>query len=156
MSRPLVVLIAASNLLDGFRNQFSDAEVLAFPEAFKKNYEHLHEDQLVWLKGKFMTDGDNRKVQLVHVMPLAEAFEKQARRAVVRVMLPGFDDAVLAELKDILEKNAGECPLYFELMMPFEYKLVMQSVDVKGVRPSAELAKTVNSLLGEDAFQVDY
>ena len=131
-------------------------EVLAFPEAFKKNYEHLHEDQLVWLKGKFMTDGDNRKVQLVQVMPLAEAFEKQARRAVVRIMLPGFDDAVLAELKDILESHAGECPLYFELMMPFEYKLVMQSVDVKGVRPSAELAKTVNSLLGDDAFQVDY
>ncbi len=131
-------------------------EVLAFPEAFKKNYEHLHEDQIVWLKGKFMTDGDNRKVQLVQVMPLAEAFEKQARRAVVRIMLPGFDDAVLAELKDILESHAGECPLYFELMMPFEYKLVMQSVDVKGIKPSAELAKTVNSLLGDDAFQVDY
>ena len=131
-------------------------EVLAFPESYKRNYEHLHEDRLVWLKGKFMSDGENRKVQLVQVMPLAEAFEKQARRAVVRILVPGLDDSVMGELKDILERHPGECPLYFELEMPFEFKLVMQSVDVKGVRPSDDLARTVNSLLGEDSFVIDY
>jgi DNA polymerase-3 subunit alpha len=131
-------------------------EVLAFPEAFKKNFEHLHEDRLVWLKGKLMSDGENRKIQLVQVMPLAEAFEKQARRAVVRIFVPGIDLDVMGELKDILEKHPGACPLYFELEMPFEFKLVVQSVDVKGVAPSDELARTVDGLLGGDSFVVDY
>jgi DNA polymerase-3 subunit alpha len=131
-------------------------EVLAFPEAFKRNFEHLREDQLVWLKGKLMSDGENRKIQLVQVMPLAEAFEKQARRAVVRIFVPGIDEAVMGELKDILERHAGACPLYFELEMPFEFKLVMQSVDVKGVAPSDELARSVDALLGGESFVVDY
>lgn len=33
MSRPLVVLIAASDLLDGLRTSFTDTELLAFPDA---------------------------------------------------------------------------------------------------------------------------
>lgn len=131
-------------------------EVLAFPESFKKNFEHLHEDRLVWLKGKLMSDGENRKIQLVQVMPLAEAFEKQARRAVVRIFAPGIDEGVMSELKEVLEKHPGACPVYFELRMPFEFKLVMQSVDVKGIAPSDDLARTVNALLGEDSFVVDY
>jgi DNA polymerase-3 subunit alpha len=131
-------------------------EVLAFPEAFRKNFDNLHEDRLVWLKGKFMSDGENRKVQLVQVMPLAEAFEKQALRAVVRILVPALDDAVMGELKEVLENHPGACPLYFELEMPYEFKLVMQSVDVKGVAPSDELAQAVNALLGGDSFVVDY
>jgi DNA polymerase-3 subunit alpha len=131
-------------------------EVVAFPEAFKKNYEFLHEDQLVWMKGKYVGDGDNRKVQLAQVMPLAEAFEKQARKAVVRIFVPGIDDAVMAELMEVLRKNAGECPLYFELEQPYEFKMIMQSVEAKGVVPSDELARLVDALLGEDSFVVEY
>jgi hypothetical protein len=75
---------------------------------------------------------------------------------VVRILVPGLDDSVMGELKDILERHAGECPLYFDLEMPYEFKLILQSVDVKGIRPSDDLARTVNSLLGEDSFLIDY
>jgi DNA polymerase III subunit alpha len=131
-------------------------EVIAFPDAYKKNYELLHEDQLVWLKGKFSGDGENRKVQLTQVMRLAEAFEKQARKATVRLLVPAMDEAIMAELMEILRKHAGECPLYFELDQPYEFKMVMQSVEAKGVVPSDELARTVDALLGDDSFVVEY
>ena len=58
-------------------------------------------------------EGDSRKVHLMHVMPLAEAFQKQAKRMVIRIFVPGLEEPLLDELKDILDKHAGECPVLF-------------------------------------------
>jgi len=131
-------------------------EVVAFPEAFRKNREYLHEDMLVWLKGKFLGEGESRKIHLSHVMPLTEAFQKQAKRMVVRIFVPGMEESMLQELKEILDKNAGECPVFFELETPHAYRLVAQSVEVKGVLPSEELTKTIQNLLGEDTVYIEY
>lgn len=131
-------------------------EVIAFPDAFRKNYEVLHEDQLVWLKGKFVGEGESRKIQLTNVLPLAEAFQKLAKRVVIRVFVPGLEEPLLDELKDVLEKHAGECPVVFELETPHAFRVIAQSAEVGGVRPSDELTRTVESLLGEEAMYVEY
>jgi DNA polymerase-3 subunit alpha len=131
-------------------------EVVAFPEAFRKNREFLHEDMLVWLKGKFLGEGESRKIHMTHVMPLAEAFQKQAKRMVLRIFVPGMEESMLRDLKEVLEKNAGECPVFFELETPHAYRLVAQSVEVKGVLPSEDLTKTIQNLLGEDSVCIEY
>jgi DNA polymerase-3 subunit alpha len=131
-------------------------EVIAFPEAFRKNFDHLHEDRLVWIKGKFIGEGDSRKVQLNFVMPLADAFQKLAKRMVIRVFIPGLEETILDEVKDVLARHPGECPVFFELETPHAYRVVAQSVEVDGVLPSEELTKTIKSLLGEEAVYVEY
>jgi len=131
-------------------------EVVAFPEAFRKNREFLHEDMLVWLMGKFLGEGESRKIHMTHVMPLGDAFQKQAKRMVVRIFVPGMEDSLLQELKEVLDKNAGDCPVFFELETPHAYRLVAQSVQVKGVLPSEELTKAIQNLLGEDSVYIEY
>jgi DNA polymerase-3 subunit alpha len=131
-------------------------EVIAFPDAFRKNYEFLHEDQLVWLKGKFVGEGESRKIQLTAVLPLAEAFQKLVKRVVIRVFVPGLEESLLDELKDVLEKHAGECPVVFELETPQAFRVLAQSAEVGGVLPSNELTRAVESLLGEEAVHEEY
>jgi len=131
-------------------------EVVAFPEAFRKYYEFLRDDQLVWLKGKFVGEGESRKIQMTSVLPLAEAFLRLAKRVVIRVFIPGLEEALLGELKDVLEKHAGDCPVVFELETPHAYRVIAQSAEVGSVRPSEELTKTVESLLGEESIYVEY
>ncbi|HMA53080.1 MAG TPA: DNA polymerase III subunit alpha, partial [Acidobacteriota bacterium] len=58
-------------------------EVVVFPDAFSKCGQYLREGQLVWIKGKYMGEEENRRISLSQAMPLAEAFEKQAKRVVV-------------------------------------------------------------------------
>jgi DNA polymerase-3 subunit alpha len=111
---------------------------------------------LVWLKGKFLGEGESRKIHMTHVMPLAEAFQKQAKRMVLRIFVPGMEESMLRDLKEVLEKNAGECPVFFELETPHAYRLVAQSVEVKGVLPSEDLTKTIQNLLGEDSVCIEY
>ncbi len=131
-------------------------EVVAFPEAYKRAYEHLREGQMVWLKGKFMGEGDSRRVSLIQIMPLGEALQKQAKRMILRIFLPGLEETVLEELKSLLERNPGDCPVLFELETPLAYRLVAQSIEIRGISPSEELAKNLENLLGENSVIIEY
>jgi DNA polymerase-3 subunit alpha len=131
-------------------------DVVAFPESYKKYYENLREGHLVWIKGRFMGEGENRRVSLVEIMPLAEAFQKQAKRVILRIFLPGLEQSVVEELRDLLEKNSGQCPVFFELETPHSYRVVAQSLEVRGVIPSEELTRNVERLLGVDSVLIEY
>ena len=131
-------------------------EVVAFPEGFARHGQYLREGQLVWIKGKYMGEEDNRRISLSQAMPLAEAFEKQAKKVVVRIFLPGLEEATLAELKAILDGFEGKCPVYFELETPRSYRVVAQSAEVQRVTPSEDLVRKVEALLGEGSVSIDY
>ena len=131
-------------------------EVVVFPDSYQKNYEYLREDQLVWIKGKFLGEGESRRIHLLQIMPLAEAFEKQAKRVVLRIFLPGIEESVFEELKAILEKYKGQCPVYFELEAPHSYRMVAQSREIQGVMASDELTSDVENLLGEKSVYIEY
>jgi len=131
-------------------------EVVVFPDSYKKYYEYLREDQMVWVKGKFLGEGENRRIHLVQIMPLSEAFQKQAKRMILRIFLPGIEESIFEDLKSMLERSRGECPVLFELETPHSYRMVVQSVDIQGVSPSEELTKNVESLLGEGSVLIEY
>jgi len=131
-------------------------EVVVFPESYKRYYEHLGEDQLVWVKGKFLGEGENRRIHLLQAMPLTEAFQKQAKRVILRIFLPGIEESVFEELKGILDQNQGECSVFFELETPHSYRLVVQSMEVRGISLSEDLTRRIENLLGEDSVFVEY
>ncbi len=131
-------------------------DVVAFPDCYNKYYENLREGNLVWVKGRFMGEGENRRVSLVEIMPLAEAFQKQAKRVILRIFLPGLEQSVVEELKDLLGKNPGQCPVFFELETPHSYRVIAQSLEVRGIIPSEDLTRSVERLLGEDSVLIEY
>ena len=131
-------------------------EVVVFPDSYQKNYEYLRADQLVWIKGKFLGEGESRRIHLLQIMPLGEAFQKQAKRVVLRIFLPGIEETVFEELKTILNEYRGQCPVIFELEAPHSYRMVAQSREIQGVVPSEELTKDVENLLGEKSVYIEY
>ncbi|MFQ6069364.1 MAG: DNA polymerase III subunit alpha [Candidatus Aminicenantales bacterium] len=131
-------------------------EVVVFPDNYKKYFEFLREDQLVWVRGRFIGEGENRKIHCMEMMPLAEAFQKQAKRVILRIFLPGLEESVFKELRVMLEKYSGDCPLFFELETPPAYKLVAQSTEIQGVTPSEDFTKNIERLLGEESVFIEY
>ena len=131
-------------------------DVVAFPDAFRVSEDALHDDCLVWIRGKFLGEEDNRRIQILQAMLLEEAFKKQAKRVVFRIFLPGIEKSVFLELKDILEKFAGECPASFELETPRKSRVVLRSIDIQGVEPSEKLIAAVQGILGENSVHVEY
>jgi len=131
-------------------------EVVVFPEAYQKNYEYLREDLLVWVRGKLSREADSPRLILSEIMLLEEALEKQAKKVVIRLYLPGLEKVFLEELKELLAEHPGKCPVYFELEKPLSFRLLLQSVECQGVRPSDKLRQRVENLLGQNTFFVDY
>ena len=131
-------------------------EIVVFPDSYNKYYDNLREDQMVWVKGRFMGEGENRRIHLLEIMPLAEAFQKQAKRVILRIFLPGLEESVFGELKEMLDKSPGECPVLFELETPHSYRMVAQSIDIQSISPSEELAKNIENLLGEGSVLIEY
>lgn len=131
-------------------------EVVVFPDFYKQFYEHLREDLLVWIKGKFLGEGEGQRIHLSQIAPLSDAFQKNAKRVVLKILLPGLEDSVFKELKTILDKYQGDCPVLFELQTPHSYRMVVQSPEAQSVKPSEEFTKNVELLLGEDTVLIEY
>ena len=131
-------------------------EVVVFPDFFQKFYEHLREDLIVLVKGKFLGEGEGRRIHLSQITPLTEAFEKLARRVVLKIFLPGLEDTIFDELKTVLDKHQGNCPVLFDLQTPHSYRMVVQSIEAQSVKPSEEFTKSVEALLGEDSVLIEY
>lgn len=131
-------------------------EVVAFPDSYQRYLDVISDDQLVWVKGKFQGEGESRRIHLSSIMPLAEALQKQAKRVFLRVFLPGIEDSIFEELKAILSRFYGPCPVFFELETPHAYRVLVQSVDIPGVAPSEELVKQVENVLGENSCVIEY
>ena len=131
-------------------------EVVAFPDTYTKNYESIRQDAPVWIKGRFLGEGDNRRIMLVQMMPLTDALKQQVKRILIRVSLPGLENATIQELKDILDRHPGDTPVAFELVTPQSYKVEAQSAEVQGVEYSDTLTKEIQALLGEDSVTVEY
>ncbi|MFW6129312.1 MAG: DNA polymerase III subunit alpha, partial [Candidatus Aminicenantaceae bacterium] len=131
-------------------------EVVVFPDNYKKYYELLRTDHLVWVRGKYVGEGDSSKIQLSQILPLEEAFIKQAKKVILRIFLPGIEESVFDDLKTMLEENQGDCDLYFELETPHSYRILIQSAEIKGVLPSEKMKKNVENLLGDNSVIIEY
>jgi len=131
-------------------------EIVVFPDAYKKYYDALNEDFMVWVKGKFLGEGESRRIHLTHLMPLVEALRKQAKQVVVKIYLPGIEKNVFETLKEILQKHEGECPIFFELETPHSSRVTMRSLEAQGVDPSDKLILDVEELLGEGSVLIHY
>jgi len=131
-------------------------EVVAFPDAFLPHQELLREGQLVWLKARLLGDQDSRRLQLIQAMLLIDAFQKQAKCLVLRLFVPGLEKSTMEAIKDILAEYPGECPVLFDLEIPFHCRLRLQSREVVGVTPTETLTRRLEALLGEKAVIVEY
>jgi DNA polymerase-3 subunit alpha len=131
-------------------------DIVAFPESYGRYHGSIREGLLVWVKGKFMGEGESRRISLNQALPLAEALEKMAKRMVIRLFLPGLEESVVSELKTLLDKNEGTCPVNFELETPHAFKVVAQSAEVHTVAPTEELKKRIEALLGENSVHIEY
>lgn len=131
-------------------------EVVCYTEAYKRFYSVLEEGALVWIKGRYQADGENRKVILSLAMPLADAAQKLAKKFTVRIPCREMDDAFLDEIYEIMDRFSGECPTLFEVETATGHRVTIQTAELRGVTPTDELIAALEALLGPNSIQVDY
>jgi DNA polymerase-3 subunit alpha len=89
-------------------------------------------------------------------MPLEDAFQKMAKKLLLRVNLPALEHSVFDEIKALLMEFEGECPVLLELETKDALKVLLQSVDIQGVKCAQEMIERLEDLLGDNAVIIQY
>jgi len=131
-------------------------EVVAFPDSYQKYYDAIREDHLVFLTGQVQGDGDSPRIIMTAVYPLSMALERLAKRLCLRIRLQGMEKAVYSKLKMVLEEFPGDCPVVFTLISGNGYQVTAQSVEIQTVKPSQDLTRRLEDLLGEKSVYLEY
>ncbi len=134
----------------------SRIEIVAFPESYGKYYEFIQKELLVWVKALVQSNGGSIRVQLSQIMPLEDAFQKMAKKLILRVNLPALERSVFDEIKALLMEFEGECPVLLELETKDALKVLLQSVDIQGVKCAREMTERLEDLLGDNAVLIKY
>jgi len=130
-------------------------ELIVFSDPYK-NYKHLLvPDSLVIIEGKAQPNDDTLKILPSVVYPLSEAHQHYAKQVVISLNLETVKEDTIVKLREIFEKNEGNCACTFivegaEEVIPKKWYSRRFMIN-----PSDSFLKEIYQLLGEDSVRIN-
>ena len=128
-----------------------NAECTLWPEAYEKHSSLLESNGVLLFVGT-VSHRRGTNVQVNEVIPLEKAARQLVRSVVIRLPCDGATGEAWARLGDILRRNEGTLPVYFDLESS-GLVLRCQRAAVRGVAASENLATEIEDLLGPGTVQ---
>ncbi|MGK7345271.1 MAG: DNA polymerase III subunit alpha [Candidatus Nitrospinota bacterium M3_3B_026] len=131
------------------------AEALVWPDVYAKSVELLEGDEPVFIKGTADVDEEKgAKVIAQEIMTFPQARAEFTNSVRVSMSTPGLEKETLMELKSILEKHSGSCPVYLNMSIPGKGLVVLRARNV-GVRADDGLVCELEGLLGAESVKLE-
>ncbi|HTA77266.1 MAG TPA: DNA polymerase III subunit alpha [bacterium] len=132
----------------------SHAEVIAWPETYKKYENLLGKDKLVGLKGRLDKSGDRIQVIANEIIDMNDMAVKWAKGVKLRVNVVGMDESLLPQVKAICEKYKGDAKVYFYMQTTHHGLMVLEAERIK-IKPSKAFFNEVYTVLGDDSIEIE-
>lgn len=130
------------------------AECVVFSSLYKKKIELLAEEKMVLVEGKGEVSGDIIKIVVDDILPMEEVREKFAKKIFFLLNADEVTDITLTKLRDLMEKNKGNCNCYFNVVgSEFGSQQVFISKKFN-INPTAEFIEGVQEILGKHAIKL--
>ncbi len=124
-------------------------EGLAFADPYEQYKELLTVDSLVVISGKVnIREGADPKILVDEVLSLEEARKKYTKNLCLNVDTEKMSSTTLDALKIILQDNAGNVPVYFNVQVP-EGNFMLKSRTLK-VKPNIETIEKLREEIGRE------
>jgi DNA polymerase-3 subunit alpha len=133
----------------------SHAEVIAWPEVFKKHQALLGKDRLVALKGRLDRSGERIQIIAQEVIDLNDLCVKWARGIRLKLNVVGLDDSLLPKVKEICERYPGKAKVLFQLQTAHHGTMVVEAGAGLLVKPSRGFLKEIQPLVGEEGVEIE-
>jgi DNA polymerase III subunit alpha len=125
--------------------------VVVFPSAYTAETAKLIKaDEIVVVCGQVNKRREAPQVVLERVIPLEQVREKLTSAVYIKLKTVGLEEDVLVNLKKMLEKYRGVCPVFLQFDTVHHGELAMKSTNIR-ISPSEAMLKEVENLLGKDA-----
>ncbi len=97
--------------------------------------------------------GDPPKILVRDILPLADAEQKLSTALRVRVKEDELSRDRLTAMRDVLRGHAGDCAVFLHITIPGETETVLAIGGVRGVDPSDDLRRKLDSLFGRSVAE---
>ena len=130
------------------------AECVVFSSLYKKHEELLKPESIIFVEGNGEVSGDAIKIVVNDVIAMDKVREKFAKRVFLLVNADEVDAPKMASLRELIEKNKGNCNCYFNVTSKeFDAQKVFVSRKYS-VKPTDQFMESVRSILGKNSIKV--
>ncbi len=128
---------------------------VVFSRVFEEAKEWLAEDRVVFVEARLDRSRDEPTLVVNTVIPLEEAEERLAVRAVLNVSLADVPetDGRFDQLRELVGRHRGDTRLFFRFLAP-EGRVEVRAGERFNLKPSRELVESVNGLFGAGALRL--
>ncbi len=128
-----------------------NVEVLVFPKLFREQGESIVEDQAMVVRAR--ADASEGPVRLLAeaVVPLEAAAARPVEAFTVRLDASALDAEGVARVAEVVADHPGPVPLFFEVVRPGAFRVVLQADEDRRVRPGRPLVAALEEVLGPQA-----
>jgi len=128
-------------------------EVLVFPSSYKEVSKFIRPNFAVFVDGRLNLKEERPKIIVEHIVPIEDARLRFTQEVSIEIFSLGMEDAILEQLKDVLEKYKGDIPVYLNVSTKKNgaYRILVD----KGffVRPTDEMILELEGLVGRDRIK---
>ena len=129
------------------------AECIVFSSLYKKKMDLLIDEAMIFVEGKGEVSGDIIKILADDINPIDSVREKYGKKIFLLLNTEEVTDNTLDGLRDLMEKNKGNCVCYFNVIgREFEKQQVYVSHKYS-VNLSSEFIGGVKELLGTNSIK---
>ncbi len=131
------------------------AECIAFNKEIKTYRPLLNIDEVVFVKGQVGFQSAIPTLRVKEIIAEKDALKRLAKCITLRLDSSHFDESKLFQLKEIIKKHSGTCPLFFEIVTPKCGNFQTKSSSQYFVSVSDVFFSHVVELFGSEALQIN-
>lgn len=124
-------------------------EVIVWADQYKQVSQWLKSDQPLLIIGKLESRAEKPKILADRVILLQDAPNLLCSRIHLHIQTAGLTRNHLVELKELLRKYPGQCPVSIHMVVPGRSETVVSLPESYKIRPGEELTKAIETLLGK-------
>ncbi len=131
----------------------SSAEVVLWPEIFKKYADMVVEDKVVFVKGTVDSRREKPNIFADELIALEDATEKLAARVNIRLYAKELDQAKVGMIKHLCEHHKGKSSVHISIKTD-RGRVYARADKALSVKADVEFCKKMRELVGADNFSM--
>ncbi len=133
-------------------DMITSVEVIVFPSTFSQCSHLLGSDQPLIVLGTIQQGERGVKIIAETIMPLPEAMEKYTKEAVITVRAKQASRQHFEQIKDLLYKHHGVCPVQITLHFDGRGEVDIEILKDLTIKPTTIFSRQINDILGYNAM----
>lgn len=131
------------------------AECLAFSKEIKAYQPLLNVDEIVFVKGQVGFQSAAPTLRIKEVIAEKDALKRLAKCITIRLDASRFEETKLTQLKDIIKKHCGTCPLFFEISTPDQGITQIRTSSQYFVSATEAFLSSIRELFGPESCKIN-